>query len=205
MQLPWLSHPDIDFPARSRKLRPRRKLLTEDSQPVSLPDQHGATIGEASATNEPAPSQTADAVLAELEAALSPDPSKDSGADIAPQSDVATADGANYTTDKESAEPVLQAPRPPPTSWANLFAKTPVAQVVGTNGTASETASNGAAPSETTAASNEVVGAQFIKPKTNSLAEAIHAYHVKHPEQIPFLEPRGLINTGNMCYMNSVR
>jgi ubiquitin carboxyl-terminal hydrolase 10 len=25
-----------------------------------------------------------------------------------------------------------------------------------------------------------------------------------HPTKIAFLQPRGLVNTGNMCYMNSV-
>lgn len=28
---------------------------------------------------------------------------------------------------------------------------------------------------------------------------------VRYSEKIAFLEPRGLVNTGNMCYMNSVR
>ena len=41
----------------------------------------------------------------------------------------------------------------------------------------------------------------------NSLAEALNAFDIKNsqdPLKISFLEPRGLVNTGNMCYMNSV-
>jgi ubiquitin carboxyl-terminal hydrolase 10 len=36
------------------------------------------------------------------------------------------------------------------------------------------------------------------------MAEALRAFRVGHPEKLKFIEPRGLINTGNMCYMNSV-
>ena len=38
-----------------------------------------------------------------------------------------------------------------------------------------------------------------------SLAEALRAFSLTSASRIPFLEPRGLVNTGNMCYMNSVR
>jgi ubiquitin carboxyl-terminal hydrolase 10 len=39
-----------------------------------------------------------------------------------------------------------------------------------------------------------------------SLAEALTAFRIEQDDQIstPFLEPRGLVNTGNMCFMNSV-
>ena len=43
--------------------------------------------------------------------------------------------------------------------------------------------------------------------KTESLADALSSYSVEsisHSSKISFLEPRGLVNTGNMCYMNSV-
>lgn len=47
----------------------------------------------------------------------------------------------------------------------------------------------------------------FTTSKITSLAEALSSYNVddvKHDAKISFLEPRGLVNTGNMCYMNSV-
>ena len=44
--------------------------------------------------------------------------------------------------------------------------------------------------------------------KVTSLAEALSSFNVddvKRDAKLSFLEPRGLVNTGNMCYMNSVR
>ncbi len=43
--------------------------------------------------------------------------------------------------------------------------------------------------------------------KTDSLFQALSSYKVdgvKQDTKLAFLEPRGLVNTGNMCYMNSV-
>lgn len=96
-------------------------------------------------------------------------------------------------------------PSPPakaaPTSWANLFAKAAAAgssNSVAVNGTSpavngGEAETSGAAP-----------GSSFSRANASSLAEAIRAYRVDNGDKISFLEPRGLINTGNMCYMNSV-
>lgn len=47
----------------------------------------------------------------------------------------------------------------------------------------------------------------LIPAKTGSLADALSSYNVKDSSdfaKVAFLEPRGLVNTGNMCYMNSV-
>ena len=47
----------------------------------------------------------------------------------------------------------------------------------------------------------------FVSTKTASLADALSSYDVKDSSEsakAAFLEPRGLVNTGNMCYMNSV-
>lgn len=43
--------------------------------------------------------------------------------------------------------------------------------------------------------------------KVNSLGEALSSFDIKDIQEtskLSFLEPRGLVNTGNMCYMNSV-
>lgn len=37
-----------------------------------------------------------------------------------------------------------------------------------------------------------------------SLEEALKDFHISSAVQAPFLEPRGLVNTGNMCFMNAV-
>lgn len=96
----------------------------------------------------------------------------------------------------EPAPPV----RAPPTSWANLFAKTPVAAVVSLNGEHDADETNSSVAAESTG-----VITSTLKASANSVAEAIRSYKVGGAEQKEvFLEPRGLINTGNMCYMNSV-
>ncbi|EPE35345.1 Cysteine proteinase [Glarea lozoyensis ATCC 20868] len=43
------------------------------------------------------------------------------------------------------------------------------------------------------------------KANTESLADALRSFSVEsNDSKIAFLKPRGLVNTGNMCYMNSV-
>jgi ubiquitin carboxyl-terminal hydrolase 10 len=45
----------------------------------------------------------------------------------------------------------------------------------------------------------------FSKANCESLAEALRSFTAVSPDsKVAFLEPRGLVNTGNMCYMNSV-
>jgi ubiquitin carboxyl-terminal hydrolase 10 len=47
----------------------------------------------------------------------------------------------------------------------------------------------------------------FTTSKPDSLFQALSSYRVdelNESSRISFLEPRGLVNTGNMCYMNSV-
>ncbi|KAL9126886.1 MAG: hypothetical protein Q9217_004144 [Psora testacea] len=45
----------------------------------------------------------------------------------------------------------------------------------------------------------------LLPGRTGSLFEALSSYSVKgNGGRIAFIEPRGLVNTGNMCYMNSI-
>jgi ubiquitin carboxyl-terminal hydrolase 10 len=41
-------------------------------------------------------------------------------------------------------------------------------------------------------------------PKSNSLGDVLASFSTDSDKKISFLEPRGLVNTGNVCYMNSV-
>lgn len=91
----------------------------------------------------------------------------------------------------------LHATNPPaqksaPKSWADLV-RTKVQQ----SSKASEE-SNG----------NDTIHANgFTTSKPDSLFQALSSYRVDEVNEdfrISFLEPRGLVNTGNMCYMNSV-
>jgi len=45
----------------------------------------------------------------------------------------------------------------------------------------------------------------FGKTNSESLADALRLFNaISSESKVAFLEPRGLVNTGNMCYMNSV-
>ncbi|KAF2010712.1 cysteine proteinase [Aaosphaeria arxii CBS 175.79] len=40
--------------------------------------------------------------------------------------------------------------------------------------------------------------------KGNTLSDVLASFSVKNDKKISFLEPRGLVNSGNLCYMNSI-
>ena len=47
----------------------------------------------------------------------------------------------------------------------------------------------------------------FATTKTGSLSDVLTSFDARSNDEnhkISFLEPRGLVNTGNMCYMNAV-
>lgn len=110
----------------------------------------------------------------------------------AAESGEANADGTN-----DAPAPAVKAP---PTSWANLFAKSSARASVDGSGVNGANGANGDSVDATT----NFPGSAFSKSNVNSLAEAIQSYAVENNGKLDFLEPRGLINTGNMCYMNSV-
>ncbi|PHH61252.1 hypothetical protein CDD81_630 [Ophiocordyceps australis] len=89
--------------------------------------------------------------------------------------------------------------KPTPKTWAGLFTKSASKTVPSANQT------NGSAPINGTVSSDSVTASSpFSKASVSSLAEAVRAYRVGVGDNVSLLEPRGLINTGNMCYMNSV-
>ncbi|KAF2150338.1 cysteine proteinase [Myriangium duriaei CBS 260.36] len=40
--------------------------------------------------------------------------------------------------------------------------------------------------------------------RSGTIGEVLKQFDVEDHQKVPFLEPRGLVNTGNMCYMNSI-
>lgn len=90
-----------------------------------------------------------------------------------------------------SAEETPKASPPPkvaPKSWAALLHSKNSAAAV-----KAPAVSNGVAPKNGPPA-----------PKSNSLGDVLASYSVDSHKKVSFLEPRGLVNTGNLCYMNSV-
>lgn len=91
----------------------------------------------------------------------------------------------------DSQEPAKQpSPAPAaPKSWADLVRSKAVSRSAG----AIEVASSG--PND------------LMAHKSETLADALSrlgADVTQYSDRVAFLEPRGLVNTGNMCYMNSV-
>ncbi|KAI0552021.1 hypothetical protein F4679DRAFT_537325 [Xylaria curta] len=114
-----------------------------------------------------------------------------------------SADAVQVTPEVE--QPTVQATKPGPKLWSNLFqSATPAtAHTNGTIYSGSGTAISGMPSAD--AMGNGVSGpGSFAKSNTSSLAEALRDYQVSNSHNIAFIEPRGLVNTGNMCYMNSV-
>jgi ubiquitin carboxyl-terminal hydrolase 10 len=88
---------------------------------------------------------------------------------------------------KEQPEAPLP-PKAPPKSWADLVRSNPQKSSI-PNSTSDNMLPN-----------TPGVGVT----KSGSLADVIKAFQVDSDSHFTFLEPRGLVNTGNMCYMNSV-
>jgi ubiquitin carboxyl-terminal hydrolase 10 len=99
---------------------------------------------------------------------------------------VATPDAGANAEEMPSAS----APKPAaPKSWAELLrAKN-----------APATAQPAPVPNGAVAAPNGPV-----VPKNNTLADILASFSVDSGKKVSFIEPRGLVNTGNLCYMNSV-
>ncbi|KAI1416304.1 cysteine proteinase [Hypoxylon sp. FL1857] len=117
-------------------------------------------------------------------------------------------EGSPETSQAEAKpEPTAVPVKTAPKLWTGLFARPApaVSPSAGATGTASSATGVAAAgtTTDTTTSGNGSVGS-FGKSNTSSLAEALRVYRVNSGEKIAFLEPRGLINPGNMCYMNSV-
>ena len=112
-------------------------------------------------------------------------PKQEAAVDMAQASDglVAAAPADSEAQVEEKQAPSKPAP---PKSWADLVRAKNA-------GAASGAQTNGVSSAMKTQA----------LPKSASLAEALRQY-TSASGRLQFLEPRGLVNTGNMCYMNSV-
>lgn len=122
------------------------------------------------------------------------DPPKDKPIEIK----VASSDTVAAQSDSEEAAKKVEAEEAKPAeasgapkSWANLF-----------KGSAQAAA---AADAGQPGSSTTVATGGFAKVNNESLTDALFSFSASVQDaKIAFLEPRGLVNTGNMCYMNSV-
>lgn len=98
-------------------------------------------------------------------------------------------DGADAANAVENTELVAQPERVVPKSWAELLRGKSLGQVT-------------ESPNPVASTGGSTNGSTI--PKSVTVADALKTYSVENEATISFLEPRGLVNTGNMCYMNSV-
>lgn len=98
-------------------------------------------------------------------------------------------DGADAVNAVENTELAAQPERVVPKSWAELLRGKSLGQVTGS-------------PNSVASTGGSTNGSTI--PKSVTVADALKTYSVENEAAISFLEPRGLVNTGNMCYMNSV-
>jgi len=101
---------------------------------------------------------------------------------------------SDVTASAEKAEIEETKPAPaaagPPKSWANLF---------------KGSVQTGARSEGVHSSSSTAIATGFAKTNAESLSDALFSFSASAKDaKIAFLEPRGLVNTGNMCYMNSV-
>lgn len=105
----------------------------------------------------------------------------------------AEQDGEKAPASAKSGTEEPKVVSPPPNAWTTPKLWTGLFNP--DNATAS-TAPNGA---------RAAMPPSFGKSNAESLAEALRSYSpTANDSKVAFLEPRGLVNTGNMCYMNSV-
>lgn len=109
--------------------------------------------------------------------------------------DEAAAPVAEATTPEEAPKPAAPAA---PKSWAELLRAKQAAA-------APQAQAQAQAQAQPPATPNGVVSTNGPSaPKANSLADVLASYSVDAEKKVSFIEPRGLVNTGNLCYMNSV-
>ena len=99
------------------------------------------------------------------------------------------AEGQESEQTSKAASPQIKAA---PKSWADLVRTR----------TVSKSSSGNEADQINTTQTNGLIG-----PKTSPLSDVLASFRVGNDDveaRIAFLKPRGLVNTGNMCYMNSV-
>lgn len=135
---------------------------------------------------------------------------KPANGDIAPETAHETSTEAEALETEAPEKPAEPAPavKAAPANWADLLRKPAAATAPGkanaVNGTASPSTPVNGHSTDGAAGATNGSASSFSKANASSVAEAIHSFHVGLADQVAFLEPRGLINTGNMCYMNSV-
>ncbi|KAI5819056.1 hypothetical protein BZA77DRAFT_242331 [Pyronema omphalodes] len=160
--------------------------ITTPAVPVIKPKKKAASAISTNATaSEAGTAPATPTTLSETPAVAAPEPVTAAPVEQAPPVTAAPAPAPEPTA-KAAAAPAK------PSSWADLVKK----------GSQKQTAVAAAAapPAPVVAKTNGTVA----PPAFPTLAELFDGFQVKQDIVVPLLEPRGLINTGNMCFMNAI-
>jgi ubiquitin carboxyl-terminal hydrolase 10 len=230
--LPWSSDPDYIFPPRAPRRKRKQKQMSStealqfplredadhledgsavnDSETSGLADSSSfehdgssvkhseietnqttplppATPDQSPLPNKQTPSKAVRPVVPAVPVA--PRPSSQGTHVQSSQGNVPNAVSASETIEDAPAEENVAAPeKTAPKSWADLVR--------------SKAAANAALadPNSSAVPATMVLG----NSTSSGLADVLRTYTVKSAAKVAFTEPRGLVNTGNMCYMNSV-
>ncbi|KAF2400486.1 cysteine proteinase [Trichodelitschia bisporula] len=155
------------------------------SQPVT--SKHVRTATRPVIPILPAKPKAAAAAAQKPAAAHVKDVEPPTAAVVSPPQDIPQPEATAASEEQEPEVAPTTAAKPAPKSWAELVRS-----------------KNAAQPAVVLSTQNGTEAADSIPSKAASLAEAIRAFSVGSNDKVSFLEPRGLVNTGNMCYMNSI-
>ncbi|KAL3466492.1 hypothetical protein BJX64DRAFT_284430 [Aspergillus heterothallicus] len=239
--VPWLSVPEVPFPARAPHGRRRNRNLQGSSLAVELPAKDGQRTKENEVIKERSQESDAPTPSEPQTPTLSAAPSiADSTQPTTPSSAVQSSSAARPQSQPKGkgtipvvpVVPVIPSPSTPRQNTTKDDTKSkPATTDVADNKTSSDAAalepaeakqeepSKPAAPKSwadlvrnkslaraATGTSSEAVNG-VVKHRTQSVADVIQNLGEdvsQYSDKVAFLEPRGLVNTGNMCYMNSV-
>ncbi|KAI8937654.1 hypothetical protein NX059_005359 [Plenodomus lindquistii] len=131
------------------------------------------------------PSQAPSATSTTQKSIKSPAPTQQESVSIAAAPALEVNGNAEETPKASPPKPVA------PKSWAELLR-----------------AKNAPVVAQAPPTPNGVVAAPVSGPpvtkSSNTLADVLASFSVDADKKIAFIEPRGLVNTGNLCYMNSI-
>ncbi|KAI1363052.1 hypothetical protein F5Y08DRAFT_253737 [Xylaria arbuscula] len=182
---------------------------TNAQSPSSTPISH-----KAEPSNTSTPTKTSKPIARPAVPAIPVIPTrpKPSSKDVKVPSDSDRGDNLSQSpdqtapTDPAIVSPAVVTPKPP-VLWTNFFKKpAPAITPMNGPGNSAPSAANSGAPSSGAAiVDGSLTGlGNFARTNASSLADALREYDVSNSHKVSFLEPRGLVNTGNMCYMNCV-
>jgi ubiquitin carboxyl-terminal hydrolase 10 len=185
---PSTSHPpsEIDLAQLTTPSASTPSALTPPAQPATATKKHARNPTIPAVPRVPIkPAKAPSAASTAQQSVKSPAPAQQGSTQNA-EAAVSTPEAVVGAEEAPKASP----PKPEaPKSWAELLR-----------------AKNAPAPAQPAATPNGTVAAANgpTVPKSNTLADVLASFSVDSEKKVSFIEPRGLVNTGNLCYMNSV-